>query len=151
MDTYVWEESADRCVEFPGTFMAILAVAKQEDQAVVTSTLVLWRSLGQVLGVAGSSLVMQNALWYYLGRFVEGDEKEWVVEKVRRSVEAVKELPRPYRDQVVQSYEAALRVTFAACVGLAVVAALLVMSVKLPRLRRTPRGVSQGCNREERE
>jgi hypothetical protein len=120
--------------------MAILAVTKHEDQAAVTSTLVLWRSLGQVLGVAGSSLVMQNALWHYLGRYVEGDEKEWVVERVRRSVEAVKELPGPYREQVVKSYEAALGVTFAGCVGLAVVAAVLVVPVRLPRLRKRAGG-----------
>ena len=61
---------------FPGTFMAVLAVSDQSEQAVVTSTLILWRSLGGVLGVATSSLVLQNALRYFLDETVVGPEKE---------------------------------------------------------------------------
>jgi len=61
---------------FPGTFMAVLAVSDQAEQAVVTSTLILWRSLGMVLGVASSSLVMQNALLHFLNTKVSGPEKD---------------------------------------------------------------------------
>lgn len=64
--------------QFPGTFMAILAVSDQAEQAVVTSTLMLWRSLGTVIGVASSSLVLQNALVKYLDAFVSGPDKEEV-------------------------------------------------------------------------
>ena len=64
--------------QFPGTFMAILAVSDQKEQAVVTSTLILWRSLGMVLGVASSSLVVQNALYKYLEDFVTGPDKQKV-------------------------------------------------------------------------
>ncbi|KAL2136735.1 hypothetical protein VTI74DRAFT_1776 [Chaetomium olivicolor] len=120
--------------QFPGTFMAMLSVADQKEQAVVTSTLILWRSLGSVLGVACSSLVVQNALWYYLEEYVQGPEKEAVVAQVRKSVEAIRELPRDYRDQVVQSYEAALRLMFLCCSVLAVVSFLLILPVRLPRL-----------------
>ena len=63
---------------FPATFMAVLAVSEQGEQAVVTSTLVLWRSLGMVLGVAASSLVLQNALLFYLNELVVGPDKEKV-------------------------------------------------------------------------
>ena len=61
---------------FPGTFMAVLTVSDQSEQAVVTSTLILWRSLGGVLGVATSSLVLQNALIFFLEETVRGPEKE---------------------------------------------------------------------------
>lgn len=61
---------------FPGTFIAVLAVSEQAEQAVVTSTLMLWRSMGMVLGVASSSLVLQNALRIYLEKMVIGPEKE---------------------------------------------------------------------------
>lgn len=64
--------------QFPGTFMAILAVSEQKEQAVVTSTLMLWRSIGTVVGVASSSLVLQNALVKYLDAFVSGPDKEKV-------------------------------------------------------------------------
>lgn len=61
---------------FPGTFMAVLTVSEQSEQAVVTSTLILWRSLGGVLGVAISSLVLQNALLFFLDETVQGPEKD---------------------------------------------------------------------------
>jgi predicted branched-subunit amino acid permease len=63
---------------FPSTFMSVLAVSDQSEQAVVTSTLILWRSLGMVLGVASSSLVLQNALFIYLNEKVTGPEKDEV-------------------------------------------------------------------------
>ena len=70
--------------QFPGTFIGILAVGEQAEQAVVTSTLILWRSLGMVLGVSVSSLVLQNSLFGFLHRFVEGADKEKV--RDRKSV-----------------------------------------------------------------
>ncbi|KAK4189294.1 major facilitator superfamily domain-containing protein [Podospora australis] len=126
--------SAGQGFQFPGTFMAVLAVSSQQEQAVVTSTLILWRSLGMVLGVSVSSLVVQNALWFYLEKFVIGPEKDAVVEKVRQSVEAIRGLPFSYREQVVESYAAALRVTFICCSVLALGSLVLVGLVKVPRL-----------------
>lgn len=120
--------------QFPGTFMAILAASAQSEQAVVTSTLILWRSLGMVLGVASSSLVVQNALVHYLNLFVEGEHKEAVIAKVRASVEAIALLDMPYREQVVLSYEAALRLTFICCTVIAVVSVLFIWPMTLPRL-----------------
>ncbi|KAI1376226.1 MFS general substrate transporter [Hypoxylon crocopeplum] len=135
--------AAGQGFQFPGTFMAVLAASEHREQAVVTSTLVLWRALGSVLGVAFSSLVLQNALLRYLMEFVEapageGDGDAWkmaLVERVRESVEAVALLPPgPVKDQVVASYEAAVRLTFLFLVGFAAVSVLLIVPVKLPRL-----------------
>lgn len=120
--------------QFPGTFMAILACSAQAEQAVVTSTLILWRSLGMVLGVAASSLVVQNALVHYLGLYVRGDDRDAVIARVRASVEAIAQLEQPYREQVVRSYEAALRLTFACCIVVAALSVLLILPIKLPRL-----------------
>lgn len=131
--------------QFPGTFMAILAASVQAEQAVVTSTLILWRSVGMVLGIAGSSLVVQNTLWGYLNSYVTdaaardggfpGGRAE-VVAKVRESVESVGRLPAGslVRAQVVRSYEAAVRATFVCCVGVAVVSLFILAPVRLPRL-----------------
>lgn len=63
---------------FPASFMSVLAVSQQNEQAVVTSTLILWRSMGMVLGVAASSLVLQNALYHYLSSFVKGPDRDKV-------------------------------------------------------------------------
>ncbi|KAG5951433.1 hypothetical protein E4U53_003109 [Claviceps sorghi] len=120
--------------QFPGTFMAILASSAQSEQAVVSSTLILWRSLGMVLGVAVSSLILQNALVYYLDAFVQGARKDAVIAEVRASVEAVARLEPPYREQVIRGYEAGLRLTFLFCVLVAVANVLLIWPVKLNRL-----------------
>ncbi|KAJ4864796.1 major facilitator superfamily domain-containing protein [Trichoderma breve] len=127
-------QSIGQGFQFPGTFMAILASSSQSEQAVVTSTLILWRSLGFVLGIAMSSLVVQNALVYYLNLFVQGRDKAEIIELVRASVEAVAKLQEPYREQVVQSYEASLRLMFILCTVVAAISVLIVLPMKLPRL-----------------
>ncbi|OLN87872.1 putative transporter C460.03-like protein 1 [Colletotrichum chlorophyti] len=120
--------------QFPGSFMAVLAASDQREQAVVTSTLILWRSLGMVLGVASSSLVVQNALVGYLDAYVQGPEKADVIRRVRESVESIVKLPEVYRHQVVMSYEAALRLTFVCCTVVAFVSLAMLVPIKLPRL-----------------
>lgn len=62
-------------LSFPATSLAVLATSSQEDQAVMTSTLILWRSLGIVMGVSLSSLILQNALTAYLEQLVTGHDK----------------------------------------------------------------------------
>lgn len=132
--------AAGQGFHFPGTFLAILAVSQQAEQAVVTSTLVLWRALGGVLGIAASSLVLQNALAYYLRAYVTADGhgaawRDELIARVRSSVEAVAVLPDGRtKEQVIMSYEAALRLTFASCIAPAILCALLLTPVRLPRL-----------------
>ncbi|CAN8106308.1 unnamed protein product [Discula destructiva] len=129
--------------QFPGTFMAVLAVSEQKEQAVVTSTLILWRSIGMVLGIAGSSLVVQNSLWGFLEMYVTDEAaraggfaggQEEVVAKVRESVEAVATLTGAVQEQVIVSYDAAIRTAFMLVVLLAALSVLILAPVKLPRL-----------------
>jgi MFS family permease len=63
-------------LSFPATSVAVLATSSQEDQAVMTSTLILWRSLGIVMGVAVSSVILQNGLTVYLEQLVTGPRKD---------------------------------------------------------------------------
>lgn len=81
---------------FPNTMMSALAVAEQTDQAVVTTTIGLWRNLGVVLGVAISSLVFQNTLAIRLQDTV-ADPK--VIQRVRSSVQAIQFLDQPVKGQ----------------------------------------------------
>lgn len=77
---------------FPNTMMSALAVSDQADQAVVTTTIGLWRNLGTVLGVAISSLVFQNCLITSLRKNVSGPDRDSVIRAVRSSVERIKTL-----------------------------------------------------------
>ncbi|KAI1419249.1 major facilitator superfamily domain-containing protein [Xylaria sp. FL1777] len=130
--------------QFPGTVLGVLAASTQREQAVVTSTLQLWRALGSVFGVACSSLVFQNALLRYLIAYIslpgDGDRDgvEWkrqFIERVRSSIEAVAELPDGQaKNEVIMSYAAACRATFLVCLIVAFVSVLLILPIRLPRL-----------------
>ncbi|KAI9649838.1 hypothetical protein NHQ30_002420 [Ciborinia camelliae] len=120
--------------QMPGTFMSVLAVSEQREQAVVSTTLVLWRSMGQVLGIAISSLIVQNSLVGFLNENVVGPDKEKVIEAVRSSVQAVAGLDKHYRDQVIDSYAQSLRAAYVFALAVSVVAFVLTVRIRLPRL-----------------
>jgi MFS family permease len=123
-------------LQFPGTMLGVLNESKQEEQAVVSAVLFLWRNIGVVLGIALSSLVVQNGLVHYLNEYVTGPDKDEVIELVRSKVEAIRDLNPEYRGQVVRSYEMALRITFACLAGFAAVSLALVIPLKMQRLRK---------------
>jgi hypothetical protein len=60
---------------FPASTVSVLAISTHDDQAVMSSTLGLWRNLGTVMGVAISSLIVQNGLVVYLDQYVTGPDK----------------------------------------------------------------------------
>jgi hypothetical protein len=84
---------------FPATILGLVATSTQEEQAVVITTLILFRNLGIVLGVAVSSLILQNALAMYLNRFITGPDKQRIIENLRMSVRVVQELSAEQRVQ----------------------------------------------------
>lgn len=121
-------------LQYTTTAVAVLAASTRDEQAVVMSALAIWRSLGTVLGVALSSVIVQNSLLYYLDFFVRGPRREHIMILARKSVQEIAELEQPYLGQVVQSYDAALRLAFGSCAIAAVISGLLVVRIKLPRL-----------------
>jgi hypothetical protein len=133
---FLMPSSMGQGFQFPATFMCVLATSPQHEQAVVTSTLILWRQLGMVLGVASSSLIVQNALVVYLNWFVKGPNKADIIEMVRKSVQAISELDPTQRAQVVTAYAASLRVTFMFAVVISAVMLAMVVGIKLPRLKK---------------
>ncbi|PSN61848.1 MFS general substrate transporter [Corynespora cassiicola Philippines] len=121
---------------FPATSLAVLATSTQQDQAVMTSTLTLWRSLGTVMGVSFSSVILQNALTAYLEAFVTGPDKAEVIVRVRKSVRAILDLDPKHQSQVIDAYSIALKVTFASAIAVFVIVNVLVVAIKLPHLKR---------------
>ncbi|TQS36624.1 hypothetical protein Golomagni_02920 [Golovinomyces magnicellulatus] len=121
-------------IGYPTTFLTILTVSSQSEQAVVTSTLILWRSLGTVFGVSVSSLILQNMLRIFLNQNVTGPERNTVIDAVRKSVTAIYDLKPHYQEQVRDSYTAALRSTFVGTVILGVALITVTIFLRLPRL-----------------
>lgn len=66
-------------IGFPATAISNLALSSKEDQAVMSTTQILWRGLGMITGVALSSLLVQNALSHYLEEYVQGEDREEVI------------------------------------------------------------------------
>ncbi|KAF2083701.1 MFS general substrate transporter [Saccharata proteae CBS 121410] len=112
-------------LSYPATSLAVLVESEKGEQAVVTGTLSLWRSLGAVVGI---------------------------IERVRKSVRAILDLdplhqrqgsvcsiqddksdPRP---AVIQAYEHSLRNAFIFAIACFVLVNALVFPIKLPRLGR---------------
>ena len=123
---------------FPTCTIGTLAINKQDEQAVVVTTLGLLRSLGAIHGVAVSSWIFQNFLPYYLEKDVtvpSKEEKERLISLVRKSVHAIKDLKPGLKSEVIHAYSQALRVTFASGIFWAVIVIVLTVTVKLPRLQ----------------
>ncbi|RAH44511.1 putative MFS multidrug transporter [Aspergillus brunneoviolaceus CBS 621.78] len=119
---------------FPSLMVSVLATSEQEDQAVATTTLGLWRNLGSVMGVATSSWIFQNSLLYELDERVTGTNKADIILLVRKSVQAIAKLDPLSQHQVIGAYAAALRVTFFSAAVWAALMLLLHLRVRLPRL-----------------
>lgn len=147
---------------FPNTMMSALAISEQSAQAVVTTTIGLWRNLGTVMGVAVSSLVFQNCLLIKLDDIVTGPEKEHVIRSVRSSVGTIRGLEPARRHEgmltasllrsrwmwtdwlsiVTAAYASALQLTFLCALVASVVMNLLIWPVRLPKLRSTFKAVA---------
>lgn len=86
---------------FPPTTVSILSMTPADEQAVVVTTLGLCRSLGNILGVAVSSGILQNALVLFLDREVSGSPlvKEDIVKKVRKSIRSIADLEPVHRGE----------------------------------------------------
>lgn len=85
---------------FPTTSISVLAVSSHSDQAVMTSTLGLWRNMGTVMGVAISSLIVQNGLVTYLDQYITGPNKIKVSELLPPTVAILIHLDYPKRTEV---------------------------------------------------
>lgn len=103
------------------------------------------------MGVAISSLILQNTLVGYLDSYVTGAEKEDIIQRVRKSVRAIAEMDGVHQAQgmlqtqalvekitnestVIQAYGAALRWTFISAIVFFAIVNILVITLRLPRL-----------------
>ncbi|RAQ99930.1 MFS general substrate transporter [Stemphylium lycopersici] len=136
-------------LSFPATSLAVLATSTQEDQAVMTSTLILWRSLGIVMGVSLSSLILQNALAAYLDGLVTGHNKAKIIRRVRKSVHSIIDLDPKHQSQVIEAYSRSLRLVFISAIVMFVIVNALVFTIKLPHLKKKETSSENSAEDEE--
>ncbi|SPJ74412.1 related to multidrug resistance protein [Fusarium torulosum] len=93
---------------FVTTLIALLANATVEDTAVVVACSYLFRSLGSSIGISTGSAVLQQMLRTQLAaRLPDGKEAREIEERVRQSLDYIKELPPHLAEQVRSSYQMA--------------------------------------------
>ncbi|RPA85307.1 MFS general substrate transporter [Ascobolus immersus RN42] len=106
---------------YPSIMMGTLASSEQHEMAVATSTLILFRSIGNVMGVSTSSLIVQNVLVWGLGKklivgetagLVSDEQKVKIIEMVRERVTAIFDLQGEIQQQVMDAYKVSLRTAF---------------------------------------
>lgn len=137
---------------FPASTVSTLALSSMDDQAVVVTTLNLSRSLGNILGVAVSSWVLQNALVVFLRKEVSGETriKDEIMRMARKSIKTIGDLDPVHKKEgtqdrhgrsdktdslvVITAYALSLRVTFLSCALLALVLCVILLPVSIPDL-----------------
>ncbi|CEI39099.1 unnamed protein product [Fusarium venenatum] len=93
---------------FITTLIGLLANATVEDTAVVVATSYLFKALGSSIGVSVGSAVLQQVLRTELiARVPDQGEAREIEERVRQSLEYIKELPPNIAEQVRWSYQIA--------------------------------------------
>jgi MFS family permease len=128
-------------MSFPLSLLLLLthevANAAPEDQAVTTACSYLFRSLGSVVGIAlGSTTIQQSLRSNLKDALGSGKEAEEIVQKVRRSLDAIKGLDPKVMQVVRDCYQHAVINGFALMVGivfLAVVSSIFVREKRLSR------------------
>ncbi|PQE17010.1 MFS multidrug transporter protein [Rutstroemia sp. NJR-2017a BBW] len=119
------------------TIVAILAVADQKNQAVLTSALLAFRSTGTVIGITLAGLTFQNVLrselWNRIGDIDHADEQ---IKRIIADLDVIWDFPTALKDQILQAHMSALTAVFAVILGmggLGIVTSFFVKDITLPR------------------
>ncbi|KAL6910574.1 major facilitator superfamily domain-containing protein [Trichoderma evansii] len=91
--------------------VGLIANAAPEDSAIAIACSYLFRSLGASIGVGTSSAVLQQVLRTQLASRI-GEDAGQIEEKVRQSLDIIKELPPLVAEQVRASYQVAIVAAF---------------------------------------
>lgn len=100
----------------PSSLFTMLAAFSHADQAVATSVVYLFRNVGAVFGVTVTATIFQNYVMAELPNALSGlKDKEALAERVRRSVDAIADVPLAYRAAVKSVIGDGLRFAFGCC------------------------------------
>ncbi|TVY91668.1 putative transporter [Lachnellula willkommii] len=108
---------------YPGILFTFLAAFDHSQQAVSTSMVYLFRSLGTVWGVAASSAIIQNVLSSQLPLALSGvPNKEQIIDEIRHSVTVLDTLPVEIQSIARHIYYKALVYSFQASTAVGAIA-----------------------------
>ncbi|OQU96190.1 hypothetical protein CLAIMM_02303 [Cladophialophora immunda] len=122
---YLFPANFGQGICYPAILFTFLAAFDHSYQAVSTSTVYLFRSMGTVWGVAASSTLLQNILAQQLPSALEGiPNKDELVDQIRHSVAVLDRLPPDVQSAARHVYYRALKYAYIANTAVAAVALL---------------------------
>ena len=115
--------------------IGLISNAAKEDAAIVIACSYLFRSLGSSIGISITSAILQQVLRTQLAaRLGDGDVALAIEERVRESLDYIKELEPRVADVVRSCYQTATLTVFASCsvpLALAFVIAFFIREKKV--------------------
>lgn len=113
-----------------GTLIALISSVDRTQMAVATGLSYLARYVGQVVGVAASSSLLQVVLTTSLHRRIVGPGAEDIIDRIRRVSNSIPELSPALQHEARAGYHDGLRAVFAMNAGMAAVAWLAMWGLK---------------------
>lgn len=115
----------------PAGIICLLRTSPENEHAVSIGAFLLWKKLASVVGVAFSTLMVQNLLMHFLHKNVTGANREQIIHRIRKSVHSIRYMTPVHQEEIVSSYYTSLRLTFASLVIFAVILVIIVIPIKL--------------------
>jgi MFS family permease len=115
---------------FPASLFTFIRVFTPENHAVATSIAALYRSLGQICGVAVGSAIVQNVLATELpSRLGSSPETRDLIEKIRHSFSTINTLPQDIQRIVRDIYSNAISTSFIVASAIAILSCLITLII----------------------
>ncbi|KAK4162904.1 putative amino acid transporter [Cladorrhinum sp. PSN259] len=120
----------------PSVLFSFVSLWEHREQAVATSTVYLIRSMGTIYGVTVTATIVQNVLSAGLPGALGSEATEELIEKLRKSLFAINDLPPATQLAVRALYCDALRIAFAASSACALLSFLFSWAHRTGSLQR---------------
>ncbi|WWC58641.1 uncharacterized protein I303_101185 [Kwoniella dejecticola CBS 10117] len=112
------------------TIVALIADVGHEHVAIATSLSYVFRTIGQVLGVALSGALAQAILQKELSARITGPDADETIAAIRESSASIRYLSEPLKSIAIASYQKALHAVFLCAVILSVVYLLAGLGIR---------------------
>lgn len=112
------------------TIVALIADVGPEHVAIATSLSYVFRTIGQVLGVALSGALTQAVLARELEKRIQGHNAEEIIASIRESSASIRYLPEPLKSIAIASYQKGLHAVFICTVVLSVITLISGLGIR---------------------
>ncbi|OWZ29452.1 multidrug resistance protein fnx1 [Cryptococcus neoformans AD2-60a] len=112
------------------TIVALIADVGPEHVAIATSLSYVFRTIGQVLGVALSGALTQAVLARELEKRIQGHNAEETIASIRESSASIRYLPEPLKSIAIASYQKGLHAVFICTVVLSVITLISGLGIR---------------------